>query len=136
MKRLPDKVLESGEREISFAEELREDFVGSALTVRLDAERKVRWIEFYDVYGIARWSPERPLWSRKWDDPEKLGGWVKHYPATLLDGGAPNRPEMVETILAAVKAVDDRLAELIRLVMASPLGTTMRLQLDGAGKCP
>jgi hypothetical protein len=120
MKRLGDRAPDGGGRELVFVEELRVDFVGAALTVHLEDSRRVEWIEFYDTLGVMRWRPGQPMASRSWDDPEMLGGWVKHFGVPLLNGSAPNRPGMVESVLRKVEKVDAAVASFVRAVMSHP----------------
>jgi len=125
VERLDDKVLDSGEREIAFIEESRRDFVGKALTLRLDASLRVKWVEFYDLRGLARWHPGRPVGYRRWEDENDLPRRGRPFPALMLDGTAPERPEMLNAVLSAIAAVDERVAAFVRAAMADPSDATL-----------
>ena len=119
VRRVPDKVLNDGRRRIAFEAEWREGFVGRAVTIEVDPDCSVRWMEFYDAQvGVARWIPGRGLGTiRGWDDPDETHGWSKHYGVALLDGEIDD-PAMSVAGLAGLE--DDSWRNLIEAALEVP----------------
>jgi hypothetical protein len=56
LKRIANRELADGHRQVIFEVEWREGFVGRALTIEIDGERVIRSMEFYDAeVGVTRW---------------------------------------------------------------------------------
>lgn len=77
--RLDDIHLPDGRRQITYEHEWREGFLGEALSIMLDADRLVEWIEFYaSDHGVVRWTPGKAFGdAKRWQGHEETGETVK-----------------------------------------------------------
>lgn len=92
MYRLPDKCLRNGHKQVIFERYWREDFVGEALTIEIDAQRTLRKMEFYSSdLGIVQWTLGKGLsqphgWEVQGIDDESK---TCRYPCSILNGAMP-----------------------------------------------
>ena len=94
MYRLPDKSLRNGHKQVIFERYWREDFVGEALTIEVDAQRTLRKMEFYSSdLGIVQWTLGKGLsqphgWEVEGIDDESK---TCRYTCSFLNGTIPKK---------------------------------------------
>ncbi len=99
--RRPDEPTADGGCTVVLEEELRDDFVGAALTVRVDPAGIVRHVEFYSsTLGVVRWSPGVGLSAaHAWEDESSAQGTAKSMSAQLGISGKTAGDNIVDYIL-------------------------------------
>ncbi len=122
MIRQPDQQGPDGRRMLILQREWRDDFVGEALTITVDAAGVAERIEFYSASdGVVSWVAGHGLGTpRRWEGEGALSdanAHARHFPALLLDGATGDL-----TALAIVDAV-------LRQVAHPPLVAWLRAAL-------
>jgi hypothetical protein len=123
VRRLCDKTLGAGRRQIIFEHEWRDEFVGEALTLEVDATERLAMMEFYSAkLGVVRWSSGTGLGAaRPWEDEEVVGRGLAGPRATLLDRGvtpATQPLNIIEAVLAHFGGT--RLEGAVRAALEAP----------------
>ncbi|MEE8410698.1 MAG: hypothetical protein V3T05_13940 [Myxococcota bacterium] len=122
MRRLDDKTLARGDRRLVFEHEWRDDFVGEALTLEVDASSQLRTIEFYSSkLGVVRWTAGTGLGvARHWESEDEAGRGLAGPRAALLDGASPDVQSLliIDTVLAHFRGTE--LLGIVRAALKQP----------------
>jgi len=119
---LNDKPLAGTKRQIIFEHEWRDDFVGEALTLEVDAFERLHAIEFYSArLGVVRWNAGTGIGTgRRWEEEEEVGRGLAGPRAAFLDGATHDVESLniIEAVLTHFEGTD--LAGVVRAAMKSP----------------
>jgi hypothetical protein len=122
VRRISDEISDAGRRRIIFEHEWREDFVGAALTLEVDASECLAMMEFYSAHqGVVRWSNGAGIGvARQWEDDEAAGRGLAGPRAALLVRADPKMQPLsiIEAVLGHFRGTP--LDGAVRAALAAP----------------